>query len=125
MGLVGYLSAKTEIEHYETELAIEYREIEIVPEREEQEVGLSKDLQLTIADELSKDKKQWVDFMMEFELGMEQPNPKRAKQSAFNIGLSYIIGGFVPLSGLFFTNTPKQELIFSAIITIIPLFIFG
>lgn len=132
MGLGGYLSAKTEIEHYETELGREYREIEIVPEQEKKEVmdvfadyGLPKNLQIEIANELSKDKKQWVEFMMRFELGMERPDPKRAKQSAFNIGISYIIGGFVPLSAYFFTQTPKEGLIFSAIITIISLFIFG
>lgn len=132
MGLGGYLSAKTEIEHYQTELEREYREVEVVPEKEKQEVmevfadyGLPKELQVTIAEELSKDKKQWVDFMMRFELGMEKPDPKRAKQSAFNIGISYIIGGFVPLSAYFFTETPREGLIFSAIITIIALFIFG
>ncbi|MBC7418893.1 MAG: VIT1/CCC1 transporter family protein [Pedobacter sp.] len=132
MGLGGYLSAKTEIEHYETELGREYREIEIVPEQEKKEVmdvfadyGLPKNLQIEIANELSKNKKQWVEFMMRFELGMERPDPKRAKQSAFNIGISYIVGGFVPLSAYFFTQTPKEGLIFSAIITIISLFIFG
>lgn len=132
MGLGGYLSAKTEIEHYQTELEREYREVEVVPEKEKQEVmevfadyGLPKELQVTIAEDLSKDKKQWVDFMMRFELGMEKPDPKRAKQSAFNIGISYIIGGFVPLSAYFFTETPREGLIFSAIITIIALFIFG
>ncbi|MET4082903.1 VIT1/CCC1 family predicted Fe2+/Mn2+ transporter [Pedobacter sp. UYP30] len=132
MGLGGYLSAKTEIEHYETELGREYREVEIVPEKEKEEVmevfadyGLPKSLQIEIADELSKDKKQWVDFMMRFELGMEKPDPKRAKKSAFNIGVSYIIGGFVPLSAYFFAKTPSDGLIFSAIISIFALFIFG
>ncbi|MGY3052217.1 VIT1/CCC1 family predicted Fe2+/Mn2+ transporter [Pedobacter sp. UYEF25] len=132
MGLGGYLSAKTEIEHYETELGREYREVEIVPEKEKEEVmevfanyGLPRNLQIEIADELSKDKDQWVEFMMRFELGMERPDPKRAKQSAFNIGISYVIGGFVPLSAYFFTKSPSEGLIFSAVITIISLFIFG
>ncbi len=132
MGLGGYLSAKTEIEHYQTELDREYREVELVPKKEKEEVmevfadyGLSRDLQVTIAEEMSKNKKLWVDFMMRFELGMEEPDPKRAKQSAFNIGVSYIVGGFVPLSAYFFTDTPQKGLIFSAVITIIALFVFG
>nr|WP_294897665.1 VIT1/CCC1 transporter family protein [uncultured Pedobacter sp.] len=132
MGLGGYLSAKTEIEHYQTELEKEYEEVERIPEQEKKEVmevfanyGLTKKLQTEIAEELSLDKKNWVEFMMRFELGMEEPEPKRAKQSAFNIGVSYIIGGFVPLLAYFFTDNPNSGLIYSAIITIISLFAFG
>lgn len=63
--------------------------------------------------------------MIRFELGMERPDPKRAKKSAFNIRISYIIGGLVPLSAYFFTGTPTTGLIFSAVITILSLFVFG
>ncbi|HEX7366427.1 MAG TPA: VIT1/CCC1 transporter family protein [Pelobium sp.] len=132
MGLGGYLSAKTESEHYQTELAREYEEVERIPEQEKKEVmevfadyGISQQLQVKIADELSQNKKNWVDFMMRFELGMEKPEPKRAKQSAFNIGLSYVIGGFIPLLAYFFTDNPESGLQFSAAITILSLFVFG
>ncbi|MBK0381643.1 VIT1/CCC1 transporter family protein [Pedobacter sp. SD-b] len=132
MGLGGFLSAKTEIEHYQTELQREYAEVERIPEQEKDEVkevfanyGLSEKLQNDIAEQLSLDKDQWVDFMMRFELGMEKPDPKRAKQSAFNIGISYVLGGFIPLLAYFFTNTPEEGLRISAIITIIALFAFG
>lgn len=63
--------------------------------------------------------------MMKFELGIEKPNPKRAKQSAFNIGVAYIIGGFVPLMGYIFTDNPLSGLYISSAITIIFLFVFG
>lgn len=132
MGLGGYLSAKTEIEHYQTELAREYREIEVVPEREKKEVedvlaefGISERLQKEVSEELSQNKKAWVDFMMKFELGMEMPHPQRAKKSAFNIGMAYIVGGMVPLLGYFVTDTPQNGLLISAAITLVFLFVFG
>ncbi|AFK04675.1 protein of unknown function DUF125 transmembrane [Emticicia oligotrophica DSM 17448] len=132
MGLGGYLAGRTEIEHYESELKREYEEVERVPEREKQEVrdvfaeyGLSKHLQDEIADELAKDKKKWVDFMMKFELGLEQPNQHRATKSAATIGISYIIGGLIPLSPYFFTTNPIDGLKYSCIATLICLFVFG
>jgi predicted membrane protein (TIGR00267 family) len=82
-------------------------------------------MQDAISAELSRDKTKWVEFMMRFELGMEKPDEKRASKSAFNIGLSYIIGGIVPLMGYFFTKTPREGLIISSTVTILFLFIFG
>jgi VIT1/CCC1 family predicted Fe2+/Mn2+ transporter len=132
MGLGGYLAGKTEQEHYESEVRREYEEVDLYPEKEKQEVrdvfqdfGLSKHLQDEIADELSKDKVKWVEFMMRFELGMEKPDPKRALKSAGNIGFSYILGGIVPLIAYFITDTPNDGLILSSIITILFLFVFG
>lgn len=132
MGLGGYLAGQTEIEHYESELKREYDEVERLPEREKQEVkeifaefGLSENLQNAAVEELSKDKKKWVDFMMKFELGLEQPDPKRATKSAFTIGIAYILGGIVPLSPYFFTEDPQTGLAYSAVTTLICLFIFG
>jgi len=132
MGLGGYLAGRTDVEHYDSELKREYEEVEKVPEREKQEVrdilgeyGISERLQHEVAEELSQDKKQWVDFMMKFELNMEKPDALRARKSAFNIGASYIVGGTVPLFGYFITDTPRDGLILSSIVTIAFLFTFG
>ncbi len=132
MGLGGYLSGKTEQEHYQSELKREYDEVEHKPEMEKAEVkevfasyGFSDTTQNMIVDELVKDKDKWVDFMMKFELGLEKPHPNRARNSAANIGISYIIGGLLPLSAYFFTATPYEGLMVSATITIICLFVFG
>ncbi|MGC1390091.1 MAG: VIT1/CCC1 transporter family protein [Bacteroidales bacterium] len=132
MGLGGYLAGKTEQEHYQAELKREYDEIEEIPDEEKKEVklifahyGLNEKTRNTIADELAKDKEKWVDFMMKYELGLEKPNINRARNSAATIGISYIIGGLIPLSGYFFTHTPYQGLVVSAILTVICLFLFG
>jgi VIT1/CCC1 family predicted Fe2+/Mn2+ transporter len=132
MGLGGFLAGKTEQEHYQSELQREYDEVENLPEKEKSEVrlifkeyGLNEPTQNMIADELAKDREKWVDFMMKYELGLEKPDPNRARKSAATIGLSYIIGGLIPLTAYFFTPTPIDGLMISAILTVICLFIFG
>jgi len=132
MGLGGYLAGQTEIEHYDSELKREYREIKEFYETEKREVrevfadyGLSEKAQHLIADELAQNEDKWVDFMMRFELGLEKPDAKRARNSALNIGIAYVVGGIIPLSAYFFTETPNEGLIYSTIITIFCLFIFG
>lgn len=132
MGLGGYLAGKTEQEHYQSELKREYDEVETVPEKEMDEVkkvfaeyGIDEAGQTLLATQLSRDKTKWVDFMMKYELGLEQPNPNRAKNSALTIGFAYLAGGLLPLMGYFFTSTPHKGLLVSAIITTLCLFVFG
>ena len=132
MGLGGYLAGRTEIDHYNSELRREYDEVERLPEREKEEVreffehlGLSEQVQQQAVNELTKDKHRWVDFMMKHELGLEKPDEKRARKSAFNIGLSYVLGGLIPLSPYFFTNNPLDGLELSAAVTLVCLFLFG
>jgi vacuolar iron transporter family protein len=132
MGLGGYLAGRTEIEHYNTEERREYEEIEKLHEveiRETKEIfaeyGVSEAHQELIAREMAKNPKKWVDFMMRFELGLERPDKNRATQSAFVIGSSYVLGGLIPLSAYFFTPTPQQGLIYSTIITLACLVVFG
>lgn len=132
MGLGGYLAGKTENDHYNSELKREYAEVERIPEMEKKEVrdffenlGLSEDIQIKATEEIAKDKKQWVDFMMKFELGLEKPDPRRATKSALNIGLSYAVGGIIPLSPYFFISDSKEALKFSVVATLICLFVFG
>jgi len=132
MGLGGYLAGQTEQDHYQSELKREYDEVERIPEMEKKEVkdffgnlGLSEDVQLKATEEIAKDKKQWVDFMMKFELGLDKPDPKRARKSALNIGLSYAVGGIIPLSPYIFISDSIEALKFSAAATLICLFVFG
>ncbi len=132
MGLGGYLAGKTEIDHYNAEQKREEWEVDHLPEKEKEEVreifadmGMSPETQKIVVEEMAKDKQKWVEFMMRYELGLEKPNPKRARNSALNIGLSYIAGGLVPLAPYFFVDQPVDGLKLSAVITVICLFIFG
>jgi VIT1/CCC1 family predicted Fe2+/Mn2+ transporter len=132
MGLGGYLAARTDSEHYTTELKRENWEIDHLPEREKEEVaevfrgyGVEDAHVMPIVEAMSKRRKQWLDFMMRFELGLEQPDPKRARTSALTIGLSYIVGGFIPLSSYILISDLYTALYISVIVTLIALFLFG
>ena len=132
MGLGGYLAGKTEQDHYRSELKREYYEVDHLRHREIEEtkeffanIGLSEELQEKAAEEVARDKDKWVDFMMKYELGLDKPDPKRATKSAFNIGLSYVVGGLVPLSPYFFIDSPTEALKYSVAVTLLCLFVFG
>jgi VIT1/CCC1 family predicted Fe2+/Mn2+ transporter len=132
MGLGGYLAGKTEQDHYASEQKREYDEVENLRDREIEEtkeffasIGLSENLQNQATNEIAQDKDRWVEFMMKYELGLDKPDPQRARKSALNIGLSYIAGGLVPLSPYFFVDTPIMGLKLSVVVTLICLFIFG
>jgi vacuolar iron transporter family protein len=132
MGLGGYLAGKTEVDHYNAEQKREEWEVDNLPDREKEEVrvifeemGMSPTTQRIVVDEMAQDKAKWVDFMMRYELGLEKPDPRRARNSAMNIGLSYIAGGLVPLTPYFFSAHPIDGLKWSAMITVVCLFFFG
>jgi VIT1/CCC1 family predicted Fe2+/Mn2+ transporter len=132
MGLGGYLAGRTEVEHYESEQAREWREVREVPDVERAEVdelladmGLSAETRRLAVAELTADPAQWVKFMMKYELGLEEPDPRQAPKSAATIGLAYALGGLVPLSAYFLTDTPAQGLVWSAAITLVCLLVFG
>ncbi len=85
MGLGGYLAAKTDAEHFASERAREVQETYDVPEVEAAEVaeifrnyGLDDQAIASAVAALRSNRDRWVDFMMRFELGLEEPDPKRA-----------------------------------------------
>jgi VIT1/CCC1 family predicted Fe2+/Mn2+ transporter len=132
MGLGGYLAARTEVHHFDSERRREEKETEDIPEVEAEEVASlfrSYDLDdktvATLVDAIRSDKQRWVDFMMKFELGLERPDSGRALKSALTIGIAYIVGGLIPLSPYFFSTVPTIGLQMSILVTLISLFIFG
>jgi VIT1/CCC1 family predicted Fe2+/Mn2+ transporter len=133
MGLGGYLAAKTDRDHYESELARETRESIELPDKERDEVadvfrayGMTEAQIQPVVAAISSDQKRWVDFMMRFELGFsEAPDPQRARNSAATIAVSYIVGGLVPLSSYMMIADMQNALLVSVGVTLIALFIFG
>jgi vacuolar iron transporter family protein len=132
MGLGGYLAAKSDAEHYESEKKREEIEVEEIPEEEVAEVacifksyGVTEEESRPIVDAFRKRPKAWVDFMMRFELGLEQPDPKRALLSAVTIAGAYIAGGFIPLGPYIALPKASTALALSVVITLCALAIFG
>ena len=63
--------------------------------------------------------------MMGFELGFEEPDPARARWSAWTIALSYVIGGLIPLLPYMVFHEITTALRWSVAVTPIALFAFG
>lgn len=132
MGLGGYLAARGDIEHYLSELAREGREVEAVPELEAQEArevfesfGLAPEESERIVASLRQRPKDWIAFMMRFELGLEAPDPGRAWKGALTIATAYIVGGLIPLSAYFLIRDVTRAMVISAGVTLIALAVFG
>ena len=132
MGLGGYLAARTDAEHYDSERHREEEEIHEIPDAEIEEVakvfrayGLDEPTVDTVTKAVCSDNKRWVDFMMRFELGLEEPDPRRARTSALTIAFSYIAGGLIPLFPYFILGSVQQGLIASVAVTLLALLVFG
>jgi VIT1/CCC1 family predicted Fe2+/Mn2+ transporter len=132
MGLGGYLAARTDRDHYESEREREFRETVELPEKETEEVadvfrgfGMTEEEIAPVVRAISSDRTRWVEFMMRFELGFEAPNPKRARNSAVTIAASYIAGGLVPLAPYMMAPSLDRALEISVLVTLIALFVFG
>ena len=132
MGLGGYLAARTESEHYYAELARERKETDAVPELEAQEVtdilenyGLEPHEAAPIVQSIRADRNRWIGFMMRFELGLEEPDRSRIWRSALTIAFSYMVGGLIPLAPYLIAGKVRTALLFSALVTLLALFVFG
>ena len=132
MGLGGYLAAKTDLEHYVSEREREVRETVEVPDIEIEEVaqvfrdyGLSETEMAPVVKAITGDQNRWVDFMMRFELGLEEPQPKRARTSALTIAMSYIVGGMIPLAPYMLLPNVRTGLWWSVGVTLLALAVFG
>ena len=132
MGLGGYLAARTDRDHYLSEREREFRETLELPEKETEEVadvfrgyGMTEEEIAPVVTAICSDQKRWVDFMMRFELGFEEPDPKRARNSAATIAVSYVLGGLVPLAPYMLAADLYTALGISVGVTLVALFVFG
>ncbi|HLW43442.1 MAG TPA: VIT1/CCC1 transporter family protein, partial [Candidatus Acidoferrales bacterium] len=132
MGLGGYLAAKTDSEHYASERRREIEETVEIPDQEQEEVakvfrgyGMAEEQLRPVVNAICSDQKRWVDFMMRFELGLEEPEPSRAGRSAGTIAGSYIVGGLIPLAPYMLVGQIFSALSISVGVTLLALLIFG
>ncbi len=132
MGLGGYLAAKTDAEHYASEREREVRETTELADQEVAEVqtvfreyGLTDEQLAPVVNAICADQNRWVDFMMRFELGLEAPDPRRARRSAATIAGSYVAGGLIPLAPYMILSDVLTGLWYSVGITLLALLVFG
>jgi VIT1/CCC1 family predicted Fe2+/Mn2+ transporter len=132
MGLGGYLAGRSDAEHYASEREREKREVREKPAAEIAEVaaifqsyGLSPAASAPLVDALRARPEAWVDFMMRFELGLEEPEPRRARNSALTIAGAYVAGGLIPLSPYFAVSSVRTAMPWSVAVTLLALAVFG
>jgi VIT1/CCC1 family predicted Fe2+/Mn2+ transporter len=132
MGLGGYLAARGDAEHYVSERQREEREIIERTRDEEEEIyeifeqySVDRASATPVLNALKRNPTAWVDFMMRFELGLEEPARSRAHRSALTIAASYIAGGFIPLLPYMLVEDNLTALKLSVVITLLALAIFG
>lgn len=132
MGLGGYLAARGDAEHYVSERQREEREIVERTRDEEEEIyeifehyHVDRASAAPVLASLKQNPTAWVDFMMRFELGLEEPAANRAHRSALTIAASYIAGGLVPLLPYILVADTRAALRLSVVITLIALGFFG
>jgi VIT1/CCC1 family predicted Fe2+/Mn2+ transporter len=132
MGLGGYLASRGDTEHFESEKRREEEEIVTRPEDEAEEIyeifrayGVDREHATPVLETLQANPKAYVDFMMRFELGLEEPAPGRAVRSAATIAVSYIAGGAIPLAPYLVFADIGTALRVSVVITLLALAIFG
>lgn len=132
MGLGGYLAARTQADHYAAERRREEQETHEYTDRERWEVaailhryGVRGDALRMAVESICSDRKRWVDFMMRFELDLQEPEPDRAAKSAATIGGAYVVGGMIPLAPYMLMASTHEALAVSAAITACALAGFG
>lgn len=103
MSVGSYLSTKSEKQNYDKHKAVEYWEVDHLPEKERDEIreiyaakGFEGELLEQVVAKITEDKDRWVDVMMKEELEMTEET-----KSPFQMGLvtfiSFLIMGFIPL----------------------------
>jgi VIT1/CCC1 family predicted Fe2+/Mn2+ transporter len=132
MGLGGYLAARGDAEHYASELRREWQEVQATPDQEAAEIvdvfkayGVTAEQCVPVVAALRADQDAWVHFMMRFELGLECPEPGRARRSAATIASAYVAGGLIPIAPYFMTSSVNVALISSIAVTLCALALFG
>jgi vacuolar iron transporter family protein len=132
MGLGGYLASRGDTEHFDSERRREQDEVIHRPADEEAEIyeifeqyGVDREAATPVLRSLQSNPEAYVDFMMRFELGLEEPAPGRAMRSALTIAFSYIAGGAIPLAPYLIFPHIDTALRVSVVITLIALTIFG
>ena len=91
MGLGGYLAARTDAEHFNTEREREERETVEMPEEEAEEVasifrayGLKENTVQDAVTAIRSDRNRWIDFMMKYELGIGRTRSETSKSQCLD-----------------------------------------
>jgi len=133
MGIGAYISSKSEVEHHQSEIERELREIEEVPEIEREEIRQIYQKKAAFAEEeldlivkrITGNRKTWLDSMMKEELGLFEERFENPIKLGLIMFLAFVTGGLVPIIPFLFIPTPQTSLLASSTMTFTSLFAIG
>lgn len=131
MAAVAYTSTIAEADYYQSEYEREKWEMEHFPEGEREEIrtlykgyGFAGQQLEDIVHKITSNKKIWLEVMMSDELKLEPIKREQALTAAVWVGVSAIIGSFIPLIAFFFLPV-KTAMILSLLLSALTLFLVG
>jgi vacuolar iron transporter family protein len=131
MGLAAFVSARSQVEFYQSEIERERDEIVRWPEREREEIrgiyrakGFSGALLDQIVAHITADPNRWRTVMMREELGFSEESFDPPVRSSLTVGASYLVGASVPVLPYLFI-APPIGVLFSGLATVAALFAVG
>ncbi len=131
MAAVAYTSRLAEADYYQSELEREKWEIDKFPQGEKEEIralykgyGFTGTILEEIVDRITAKKDLWLKVMMEQELKLEPVQRKDALPAAIIVGISALVGSFIPLTPFFFLSI-NSSIWISLIISSLTLFAVG
>jgi len=131
MGLAAFISARSQIEFYQSEIERERDEIKRWPEREREEIrsiyrgkGFSGELLNKIVLHITAEPDRWRNVMMREELGFSEESFDPPLRSGITVGIAYLAGALVPVLPYLFVWPPVGTSL-SALATVVALFVVG
>ncbi|HXW84813.1 MAG TPA: VIT1/CCC1 transporter family protein [Candidatus Binataceae bacterium] len=131
MALAAFISARSQLEFYQSEIQREREEIQKWPDREREEIteiyrkkGFGGALLEQIVAHITADPQRWSNVMMREELGFASDAFDSPLRSGAIVGLSYLFGAAVPVLP-YLGFPPPAGVAASAIATVLVLFAVG
>ena len=131
MAAVAYTSKIAEADYYQSELERESWEIEHIPDGEREEItalyenyGFKGKVLEEIVEKITSNKDIWLKVMMEQELKLEPVERKKAFSDGVVVGISALIGSFIPLLPFFFLAI-KPAIAMALVVSSLALFAVG
>ena len=128
----GLVATRSENDLFRADSLRESSEIEQEPDEERRELksfylekGLTEEESELVVNRITTDKKKWLEDQLMNELHIHETSLERPLKVALLIGLSFLVGAFVPLIGYAISSTKFEAIVVSIAISLFFLFVSG
>ncbi len=128
----GFLAGRSEYDLFQADVKREAGEIEAEPDEEKTELkefyvakGLTDDEARRIVERIASNKEKFLEDILIHELHEHKTKLESPFKMGGVIGLSFLVGAFIPLVPFFFLSTTIASLIISALVSSLFLFTVG